>query len=357
MTAKPVRRPQAAAPPRLPALLALLLVIVTAAAACEGDAAGAIDGGFGGPDAGGGGPVPLDVQEARRDLSRYFVDGVAVEVIEPVPSGHIPAGATVDQIEAIERVNWYRWKVGLLPIDLDLLLSQAAQLHCDCYVAHQPYGMSPHNENPAWDPPCMGAAPWDRTAVAGVTGWGISEVIAFVGSPTAAVDGWAATLYHRLPITDPTTKMCGYGQRTAGNPRINTMNCAHGNVPPDVTGVILFPWDGAKDVPISWDGLEDPQPPVPPGGYPSGPIITLTAPQAFITVTHALTDDRGNAIEHTFLDFRNDEHLVGSNTVSLYAHEPLAHDTTYTVALQLDLNDRAVNVVWSFTTLDNPFEY
>jgi len=280
-------------------------------------------------------------------------------VIAPIPQGHIPEGATEEQIEAIERVNWYRWKVGLLPIDLDLLLSQAALAHCQCYVAHQDVyggGMSPHNEDASWDEPCNGAAPWDRTAAAGVTGWGISEVIAFVGSPTAAVDGWAATLYHRLPITDPTTKMCGYGEHTAESPRINTMNCAHGNVPADVEDLILFPWDGAEDVPVSWDGFEDPQPPPPPKDYPSGPIVTLTAPQAFVTVTHDLLDEQGAPVEHTFLDFRNDEHLVGSNTVCLYAHEPLEDGATYTVKLQLDLADRPVDVEWSFTTLDNPYD-
>jgi len=346
--------------PHRPLHLLFALLLTSLVLACEGDPAAGGGGGTFEPDAtsGGGRPV-VDIEEQRRDLSSFFVDGQVVEVVEPRPHGHIPDGATEEQIEAIERVNWYRWKVGLLPVDLDLLLSQAAEAHCACYAVHESVysgGMSAHFEDPAWDEPCTGQAPWDRTAAAGVTGWGISEVIAFTGNPTSAVDGWAATLYHRLPIVDPTTRMCGYGEHTAESPHINTMNCAHGDVPPDVETLILFPWDGAEDVPVSWDGFEDPQPPEPPTGYPSGPIITLTLPQPFITVTHELLDEEGTPVPHTFLDFRNDEHLEDSNTVSLYADVPLDDGETYTVQLQVDLNDRALDVEWSFTTRDNPFE-
>lgn len=355
------RRPAPAPARGLARLVARLsfaaLLLAPLGIACEGDLSSAdISGGFS-PDAGG--PAAMDVEEQRRDLTRYFVDGQVVETIDPVPPGHIPEGATEEQIEALERVNWYRWKVGLLPVDLDLLLSQAAQAHSDCYVEHTAEysgGMSAHMEDPSWGPPCTGQAPWDRTGAAGVVGWGISEVIAFTGSATSAVDGWAATLYHRLPIVDPTTKMCGYGERTAGNPRINVMNCAHGELPPDVETLIRFPWDGAEDVPVSWDGFEDPQPPEPPTGYPSGPIITLTLPQAFLTVTHELVDEEGNPVEHMFLDFQNDPELVDTNTVCLYSYAPLADGVTYTVRLQLDLADAPLDVEWSFTTRDNPFE-
>ena len=347
------------APARATWFLALALV-ASAAVACESaGAAGGADAGGGPTDTGGGGAVvPRDVQEQRRDLSRWFVDGEAVETIDPMPEWHIPEGALPEQIAALERVNWYRWEVGLLPIDLDLQLSQAAQYHCDCYVAHHAEysgGMSAHNEDPSWPDPCMGAAPWDRTDAAGVSGWGISEVIAFTGTPTSAVDGWMGTLYHRLPIVDPTTQSCGYGERTNGNPRINTMNCAHGNTVPDINAILLYPPDGAEDVPVSWDGYEDPQPPEPPTGYPSGPIITMTVGQAFIVVTEALVDERGAPVPHTFLDSTNDEHLDGANTISLYAHDPLEDGVTYTVRLQIDLSDRPQDIEWSFTTLDNPF--
>ena len=40
----------------------------------------------------------------------------------------------------------------------------------------------------------------------------LEDLIALLPDPGESVDGWLATLYHRIPLLDPTLKRVGYGQ-------------------------------------------------------------------------------------------------------------------------------------------------
>lgn len=345
------------------AVVFLLASALVGWGACGGDGGGAAGGGgtdavSGCPTGGCGGP---DIRDERRDLSFYFADGELLDIsTSPFPRGNVPASATEEQREAVQRVNWFRWRVGVLPLDMDEVLNDAAQAHCDCYVEHfSDYAtMSAHDEQAAWGEPCTGATPSLRVKAAGGASAAVAEIIAFTANPISAVDGWMATLYHRLAIIDPATRRCGYGEVPGGASRINTMDFTIRFPVPDVTQIIVYPEDGAEDVSLSWDGLEHPQPPPPPGGYPSGPIITMTwAGGDFTTVSHHINDAFGNEIEHQFLHERNDPHLEpitpdAPHTIALYPNEPLRPATTYTVYLHVDLNGLGHDVDWSFTTGD-----
>lgn len=266
------------------------------------------------------------------------------------PGGAVPDDATPEQIKALERVNWYRDQLGIPLVDMQASLNAMASDHCACYWSHvseyQTTGMSPHSENPAWDPPCYGDL-GARASEHGVSlGGGVSEVMAFVNNPTKAVDGWVATLYHRLPLTDPGTKAIGYGAAT----QCDTINSSGGASSSDWE--VVYPYDGQQDVDLSWDGAESPQPPPPPGGYPSGPIITIQfgGGVTFTIKSSSISDETGTEVPHTLLTPKNDTNLAGSSTASLYSHDPLQPETNYTVRLEGTRVSQPWSKTWSFRT-------
>ncbi len=218
-------------------------------------------------------------EAALDDFTRDLVEGADILTVEaelpPIPGGTIPDNARDDQVKAVERANWYRWQSGLPPLDMIDAINKACQAHCDYYVTHldkyQSTGTSPHNENPAWSEGFTGVAPWDRMGHFGYSG-GASEVIAFVHNPIGSVDGWMATLYHRIPFMDATLTACGYGAAGSGtwqnSSKIDTMdfgwNDADGSTYKGPVLEGIYPPPGSSGIPPSFDGLETPQPPARP---------------------------------------------------------------------------------------------
>ncbi len=279
--------------------------------------------------------------------------------------GWYPESANSDQIKALERANWYRWMSGLPQMDMNEAINLAAQAHCDYYVTHlskyQSSGQSPHNENPAWAEGFSGVDPWDRTAKFGYNNCA-SEVIAFVRNPVLSVDGWMNTLYHRIPFMDANMVACGFGLAGSGtwsnSSRIDTMD--FGTVDSEgksysggeVMGI--YPPPGSSGIPVSFDGLESPQPPPPPTGYPSGTIVTITwsSPVAAKVTEHAIWAEEDQVpLEHTWLDASNDSHLQGAGTVSLYPHKPLKEGTKYWVEMKGEKGGKPWELKWFFYTV------
>jgi len=121
----------------------------------------------------------------------------------------------------------------------------------------------------------------------------------------------------------------------------------------DATGEpVRYPWPGQTGVPTSWDGMESPQPPMPAGSsYPSGPVITLTFPAgAFQISSHRVLDPSAAEVEHQFVDPGSDPAGFLSETVALYALNPLQGNATYTVELQGAWKGAETTWEWQFTT-------
>ena len=88
---------------------------------------------------------------------------------------------------------------------MDAGLSRGCALHAD-YVARnldhpKVQGLGIHEE----DASLPGATPLGAKA-------GKAAVIAVITDPVDSIDGWMATLYHRIPLLDPHLKRLGYGQ-------------------------------------------------------------------------------------------------------------------------------------------------
>lgn len=108
-------------------------------------------------------------------------------------------------VAALEQVNAVRRLADLPPVELDETLSRGCQAHADYVVRHLDHpsvqGLGIHEE----DAKLPGFSKAGQRA-------GQNGVIAILSDPADAVDGWMATLYHRIPLLDPALKRVGYGQ-------------------------------------------------------------------------------------------------------------------------------------------------
>ncbi|NOZ01416.1 MAG: hypothetical protein GXP54_05945 [Deltaproteobacteria bacterium] len=291
------------------------------------------------------------------------------EVSSPKP-WHYPPDATKQQIAALDRLNAYRLASSVAPVDEHEALNAAAQSHAEFIVNHcQDYknsGLSVHQENSDWSG-FTGVNVWNRVSHFGYSSSGVAEVIGFVNNPEAAVDGWIGTLYHRLPLLDPATMEVGYGNSGIGGGTCNyplykqadVMDVGMGFVAEDA--VVVYPPDGAKGVPGSFNGYESPQPQKPPGGFPSGTIITVQfgKPIGFEVQGHHLLENGTDPVEHLFLaPFADDLHDVlkdpnasfADNNVTMYAYKPLKSKTTYRAIIDLLRGGKPLHVETTFTT-------
>ena len=110
-------------------------------------------------------------------------------------------------------------------------------------------------------------------------------------------------------------------------------------------------------VPTSWGGNEGPQPPAPPGGYPSGPVLSIifpslnglaiTATEIFDAACAPLDHVSGGADLNTTAGF---ELGFLRSTVVLYPNVPLASGQTYTVNVEYTQNGTPGHRTFSFVT-------
>jgi uncharacterized protein YkwD len=107
--------------------------------------------------------------------------------------------------DLLGRVNRARALAGLGKVKLDPALAPGCERHARYVVRNIDHpkvtGLGIHDEDPA----LPGATPEGARA-------GKAAVIAVISDPAESVDGWMATLYHRLSLLDPRLKRVGYGQ-------------------------------------------------------------------------------------------------------------------------------------------------
>ncbi len=265
--------------------------------------------------------------------------------------GTAPGDASTEQVTAMQYMNSFRNLMGLNPIDLNSALDQAC-------VAHSEYCSQDSSWCPGWHqeeeghPGFTGVNFWDRDRAAGYQGQPAMEVMAPGGTPQYAIDMWMESVYHRSPFVDPAIHEAGYGSGAS----FTTMDfgCCG---PYDHNLVTNYPVDGQTGVPRSWSGNEGPQPPTPPTGWPSGPVISVVfPPDANVTITaHEIYDDACNPVAHVAggqgiqPNPGFDERFLGS-AVALYPNDPLAGGKTYVVNVEYTMNGSPGHRTFRFTT-------
>lgn len=104
-----------------------------------------------------------------------------------------------------DQINAIRKRIGLTPVSLEEKLSKGCKLHANYLVQNLEHpkvqGLGIHEEEPT----LLGASSEGAKA-------GNAAVIAVISDPMDSVEGWMATLYHRIPLLNPRLKRIGYGQ-------------------------------------------------------------------------------------------------------------------------------------------------
>lgn len=253
-----------------------------------------------------------------------------------------PDGVPAEAVTALDTENAIRVAMGIPCAGVVTEVIQAAQNHCDYYVQNQGTDCaapSAHNEIDGC-PGFTGTDPGQRLRATGYMGRGWSEDMAFTGNPTSAVMTFVNSVYHRTPILDPWMRDMGYG----GGDGCDTIDFGGGpTTPDDVTA--FYPYDGATDIPTSFDGSrEGPEPPQPSTGWPSGYPITLYARSITVTEHHIMVDGTSDDLPHLFLS--DDDPTLPSYAKVFYTEAPLTAMTTYRVVIDTD----QAHFEWTFTT-------
>ncbi|MBM4344929.1 MAG: hypothetical protein FJ100_16295 [Deltaproteobacteria bacterium] len=262
-----------------------------------------------------------------------------------------PTDAPEPQKAAATLVEALRAQLGLPMATQHAALNTAAQGHASFYVAHKAAydnkGLSPHDQDPNFGSDFTGKNAGDRAKAAGHPNPAVVEIMAFTGGASGAIQGWLETVYHRLPLVHPRLDAWGWGQAKASKAQTEVIDATL--VGPVAADLVVYPYPGQTGVPSAWSGNEGPQPPKPPGGYPSGPVITARFEPAVQVQSHELLDAKGTAAEHVWLTATNDKVLASfdAKTVVLYAHKPLTAGV-WTVKLKVQRAGKDELVQWSF---------
>ncbi|MFN8494113.1 MAG: CAP domain-containing protein [Caldilineaceae bacterium] len=263
--------------------------------------------------------------------------------------------AAVTGDPAIEQVNKYRAQIGALPLQSDPSLVASAQNHANYYLANandnaaEIYGA--HGEVDG-KPHFTGRWPSDRIKATHYPWDGGSEVMHFIGDPILSVDGWMATIFHRLILLDPNAHYAGYAGATDANAAVDVMDFGAG---PTDAGIWLsaapyplaYPANGQADVPPSWNGAEWPDP-LPPGAkHPVGYPFTLQGIGGKLQVDSI---QLRTATGQVVAVHPNPADCANGSCYALIAVEPLQPSTEYVVEAAGNVGGTAFQQQWHFTT-------
>lgn len=139
-------------------------------------------------------------------------------------------------------------------------------------------------------------------------------------------------------------------------PKVDITGRATGTVDPwegVPADIVVFPSPGAIDIQFEWSGEEIPQPPAPPTGYPSGPVITMQSRTGELNVTKATLIERGETEEVVSqLLLPGLESRLHKGHVALIPNRPLKPLTSYIVTFyspEAESGD-GVLATWPFMT-------
>jgi hypothetical protein len=254
-------------------------------------------------------------------------------------------GDDAPSAKALDRINAVRKAAGLEPVTLDAKLSAGCAAHAAYLVKNAKHpsvqGLGAHNE----DKSLPGYTPEGEKA-------GKSSDIHFV-EPLAAVDGWMASLFHRVPLLHPHLKKVGIGSVAGGSwGHVTLVDVMSGREGGKAAAPVLWPPDKAVDIPLAFGGeIPDPIPDDKDrkAGYPI--TVSFVSGEPVKEATATLKAD-GKDVEFWISSpDKPADKRYQANTICLFAKDALKPGTTYSVTINAKVNGKAWTTSWSFTTL------
>lgn len=328
----------------------------------------------------GSGEHTLELTVSGRAHADSSGTSVRVDALD-VPS---PFHPTADQLAGEARSNYYRDLTGLPQVHLDRAINLAAQSHAEYDAQHH----ETHYETFGREG-YTGRGPGDRCRYFGYNfPW--YEVMHYTGSTRSAVDGWMATVYHRVPFMEYRTTHIGYGVAGSSGRATHVVDTGtRGATSPDERLIAVYPARNQVDVPTGWSGGESPNP-LPdkpkPVGYPvslhltpgtasadrwaagasrwdlSAPLGAApgheswlhagSSPQQWELEEARILDPSGQEVPVYVMDRPSDPNsFLRENIVFIIAQKPFKAGTTYRVRVSgADSTGTRFAEQWAFTT-------
>jgi hypothetical protein len=246
--------------------------------------------------------------------------------------------------KVLARINACRKAAGLEPVAIDPALSRGCAAHAKYLVTNAGHasvrGLGAHDE----DPKLPGYSEEGKKAAK-------ASDIHFV-EPVRAVDGWMASLFHRVPILDPGLRKVGIGYASGGTGGwVSVLDVISGRGGGKSVPVVLYPADGQTGVPLAFGGeIPNPIPDDKDGkaGYPVTASFAEGTPVKEVSAS-LKADGREVEVWLSTPEKPADERYQ-RNTVCLMARDVLKPETAYTVTVTGKVGGKAWTKTWSFTT-------
>jgi uncharacterized protein YkwD len=266
---------------------------------------------------------------------------------------------SAQQQTALTQLNLYRQQAGLPLAQLSESVDLAAQAHAQYNLAT---GILGHQEIPGTSN-FVGVNPPDRMGYFGC--WqGGSEDAAQLGNAAWAIDGWLASVYHRVPMMTYRLVDVGYGGAitpgTVSGMDVMDFSSQSGQ-PPAARVITTYPASGQMNILSNW-GIsgETPSPfPAgtnPPYGFPISLHIAQgtgsTAGTDTVQGTGALNDSNGQPVQAFYLDRTVDQSgFLTGDDYFLIPMQPLQPNSSYMARITgTDLMGNKFDNTWQFTT-------
>ena len=269
-------------------------------------------------------------------LTAVMVTGVlAADDLSPKfdASGYV---FSQDQLDALKLLNEHRTKAGAPAVELDARLCLAAENHAK-YMSRNfaSAELGAHGEE-VGKPGFTGATPSARAmAIIDIpdTGYYASECIAWGSSCVDGIYSWLNSAYHRTGIIQADATTVGIAYYKGG-----IVIDIHSENSYSILPLVVYPYPGMKDVDISFNGNENPNPLEGLGIDKSGFIISID--RAGLVEIPTITNSSGDKID--YFDLNDYQYLI--------PRSPLAYDETYTVKIKYMSDNGVKDKTWSFTT-------
>jgi hypothetical protein len=279
-----------------------------------------------------------------------------------------PVGYDADRLAAFNRLNEIRLAAGLGMLAQNVAMDRAAQAHAEWMVANDSFT----HEEVAGTAGFTGVSWPLRDEAFGYLSAGGTEVMAERAYGAEGVDVLVNMVYHRAGMLafEPVDVGIGWSARSAASisrplvidmtrPGTDPIRGLGQAAEPRISGVAIWPMDGALGVPLRL-GLEIPNP-VPGSDVLSlgtPPSITVDPLRTLAVATFTLTDASiGAVVPTTLLTGATDPHsLLPSSFAAAVPLGVLKPSTTYRVVFSAQATDvvfgtrEEINRAWSFTT-------
>ncbi|HRJ27486.1 MAG TPA: CAP domain-containing protein [Fimbriimonadaceae bacterium] len=244
--------------------------------------------------------------------------------------------------QALDRLNLLRKELGLEAARADTALMSSAQAH----ARYMELNRQPTHLQSEGKPGFFGIDPTARAQAFGYSGPVAECVGKSQRTPVEIVDQYYAAPYHRLPLIRPGA--IDFGAGFAGD-----YSCLNFGVKGE-PGTIISPADGQTGVPLTWDGIETPNPLRLHGvsgevGFPVVVAFFGRGPGKIELEKSSLTTASGEQVAVFRNHPSNDPEL--RNATFLIPREPLQPRTEYIAQVSFKSPDgKMVEVTSRFTT-------